>query len=93
MLQSLCKMIYTRIYSDSNGNSHFEEVVVPLHDKGVVGFLSANFVVSELQFRENKMDYSWDFHTALARQFIVLHVYPKNIFAPKHRVEAKKIEY
>lgn len=72
MLQSLREMIYTRIYSDTNGNSHFEEVVVPLHDKGVVGFLSANFVVSELQFRENKMDYSWDFHTAPARQFIVL---------------------
>jgi hypothetical protein len=65
-------MIYTRIYSDDNGDSHFEEITVALHDNGMVGFLSGNYVVSNLQFRENITDYNWDFHTAPARQFIVL---------------------
>ena len=65
-------MIYTRIYSDSNGNSHFEDVNVALSDSGSIGFLSDLYSTSALQFRENKADYNWDFHTAPARQFIVL---------------------
>jgi hypothetical protein len=65
-------MVYTRIYSDPKGESHFEDVTVSLIDNGVVGFLSAGFEVSELQFRENVGDYNWNFHVAPARQFIVL---------------------
>jgi len=65
-------MTYTRVFSDDHGESHFEDVEVPLADTGEVGFLSAQFPVNELQFRENKPDYNWGFHTAPARQFIVL---------------------
>jgi len=65
-------MTYTRIFSDDNGESHFEVVNVPLTDTGEVGFLSGLFPVMNLQFRENKPDYNWNFHTAPARQFIVL---------------------
>ena len=65
-------MTFTRIYSDIDGESHFEDVAVPLHDEGMVGFLSDNFHVSTLRFRENKPDYNWDYHTAPTRQFIVM---------------------
>jgi hypothetical protein len=65
-------MIYTRIYSDANGDSHFEDVNISLSNYGSVGFLSDKYATSTLQFRENKEDYSWDFHTAPSRQFIVL---------------------
>lgn len=65
-------MHYTRIYSDESGESRFETVEVPLSDRGMVGFLSESFAVKSMQFRENKMDYDWDFHNAPARQFIVL---------------------
>lgn len=65
-------MHYTRIYADNNGESHFEEVAIPLTDKGMVGALSEAFPVKNVVFRENKADYDWDFHTAPARQFIIL---------------------
>lgn len=65
-------MFYTRIYSDSDGHSHFEDVEVLLKDSRIVGFLSNEFLVACLQFRESKMDYNWDFHTSPNRQFIVL---------------------
>ena len=65
-------MNYTRIYSDANGDSHFEDVKVSLTDNGSVGFLSELYSTAGLQFRENKEDYNWDFHTAPSRQFIVL---------------------
>jgi hypothetical protein len=65
-------MNYTRIYTDDQGESQFEDVPVPLTDHGEVGFLSAPVRVTALQFRENKPDYDWDFHTAPARQLIVL---------------------
>jgi hypothetical protein len=65
-------MNYTRIYSDVQGETRFEDVTVSLTDHGVVGFLSGGYEVVELQFTENKKDYNWDFHPAPARQFIVL---------------------
>lgn len=65
-------MHYTRIYTDDAGESHFEDVEIALTDKGNVGFLSDNTHVSSIQFRENTAGYNWDFHTAPAKQFIIL---------------------
>lgn len=65
-------MKYTRIYSDSAGESHFEEVDIALHEGGEIGRLSDHFPVASLQFRENQPDYDWDFHNAPQVQFIVL---------------------
>ena len=65
-------MHYTRIFSDSLGESHFETVIVPLKDNGDIGYLSEGFEVKLFQFRENKADYSWDFHNTPERQFIIL---------------------
>lgn len=65
-------MYYTRIYSDKNGESHFEVVEILLKDSGDAGFLSEGLKVKNLQFRENTGDYYWDFHNPPARQFIIL---------------------
>lgn len=65
-------MHYTRIYSDSNGESHFERVEISLKDYGAVGFLSESMKVKILQFRENNGDYYWDYHNPPTRQFIIL---------------------
>jgi hypothetical protein len=65
-------MHYTRIYSDANGESHFERVEIPLKDGGPLGSMSEVTKAKALQFRENAADYYWDFHNAPARQFIIL---------------------
>lgn len=61
-----------RIYSDENGESHFQEVNVQLHQKGIAGELSDPIKAKEIIFREVEPDYDWDFHIAPARQYIVL---------------------
>lgn len=65
-------MRYTRIYSDGDGDSQFEDVDIPLIANGIIGNLSEVYPVKSIQFRENAPDYDWDFHTAPARQFIIL---------------------
>lgn len=65
-------MHYTRIYSDEQGESHFDVVEVQLLQHGTLGLLSEKFPVKSVQFRENPPDYDWDFHNAPHRQFIVL---------------------
>ena len=66
------KFPYTRLYTDSNGESRFEEVEVPLGDSGPIGHLSERYQVKDVQFRVNDADYDWGFHNAPARQFIIL---------------------
>ncbi len=65
-------MNYTRIFSDENGESHFEKIEIPMKDEGIIGSLSESFNVKSMQFRENIADYYWDFHTAPVKQFIIL---------------------
>jgi hypothetical protein len=65
-------MKYTRIISDRDGDSRFEEVDVTLREKGQIGALSDKIPVKGLIFRETPADYDYDFHHAPARQFIVL---------------------
>lgn len=62
----------TRIYSDSNGESHFEDFEVPLQNKGAIGFLSDDKPVRSIVFREVLPSYDYDFHNAPDRQYIVL---------------------
>lgn len=61
-----------RVYSDHNGDSHFEDVQIPLKDIGMVGKLSDEIEVRSLMFREVAPTYDWDFHCAPQRQYIVL---------------------
>lgn len=65
-------MKITRIFSDEKGESHFEDLEIPLVDQGEIGFLSENFEVKKLQFRKVSADYDYDFHHAPQKQFIVL---------------------
>ena len=61
-----------RIYSDEKGDSHFEEITVPLKENGMVGSLSEGVAVKEVIFREVEPTYDWDFHTAPQKQYIIL---------------------
>lgn len=65
-------MHYTRIYSDMDGESHFETVNIHLKEEGPLGSLSEVISARALQFRENNSDYYWDFHNPPARQFIIM---------------------
>lgn len=62
----------TRVYSDTNGESHFEDFEVPLKNNGDIGFLSDDEPVKSIVFREVKPSYDYDFHNAPDRQYIVL---------------------
>jgi hypothetical protein len=64
-------MKYVRMFADEAGETHFEDVDVPLSDGGRTSALSEVFRVSGLQFRHTKPDYDLDFHRAPRRQFIV----------------------
>jgi hypothetical protein len=65
-------MKITKIFSDEKGESHFEDVEIPLTDQGEIGFLSEDINVKKLQFRTVSADYDYDFHCAPQRQYIVL---------------------
>jgi hypothetical protein len=61
-----------RIYSDTAGDTHFEDVEIPLKDQGIVGSLSDGIAVKSIVFREVEPAYDWDFHPAPQQQYIVL---------------------
>jgi hypothetical protein len=65
-------MKITRIFSDENGESHFENLEIPLANQGEIGFLSENIDVTKLQFRKVSAAYDYDFHCAPQKQYIVL---------------------
>ena len=62
----------TRIYSDANGDSHFEDLDISLKDAGSIGSLSDPIKVSEIIFRDVEPTYDYDFHNAPQRQYLVL---------------------
>lgn len=62
----------TRIYSDAQGESHFEEVAIPLEDKGAIGWLSETVPTAGIIFRYNDADYDYDWHHAPQRQYIIM---------------------
>jgi hypothetical protein len=64
--------IIHRIYSDPAGDSHFDQISLPLKDAGMVGKLSERIETRSLIFREVEPGYDWDFHPAPERQYIIL---------------------
>ena len=62
----------TRVYSDSNGDSHFENIEIPLKEAGKVGKLSDVLPATGIIFREVEPTYDWNFHTAPQKQYIIL---------------------
>ena len=65
-------MRVTRITTDANGESRFEDGEVSLRDSGEIGRLSEPVAARSVIFRENAPDYDYDWHRAPERQFIVL---------------------
>jgi hypothetical protein len=62
----------TRVYSDNNGESHFEDIEMPLKSEGEIGFLSDKIPVKEIIFRKVTPGYDYDFHNAPQKQYIIL---------------------
>ncbi|WP_437921311.1 hypothetical protein [Sphingobacterium sp. LRF_L2] len=65
-------MTITRIFNDRHGDSHFEDLHIPLIDQGEIGFLSAPLPVNILQLRKVAASYNFDFHCAPQQQYIIL---------------------
>lgn len=64
-------MKYTRIYSDANGESHFEDVEVKMQAAPLnTGTISEMFAAQGIMFRVSP-DYFVDWHNAPRRQFVV----------------------
>jgi len=64
-------MTIVRLYTGTDGKSHFEDLQVPLKDGGRIGFLSEKIRATGVLFRETGGDYDYDFHTAPRRQYVV----------------------
>ena len=62
----------TRVFADAAGESHFENIEIPLRDHGEIGRLSERHPIDSIIFRENDADYDYDWHNAPQRQYIVL---------------------
>ena len=62
----------TRIYSDVNGDTHFEDISVPMESAGDIGSLSEAVPAKSIIFREVEPSYDYDFHNAPQRQYIML---------------------
>lgn len=62
----------TRVYSDSNGDTRFENISIPLQDAGDIGKLSAGLPVTSIIFREVEPTYDYNFHTAPQKQYLIL---------------------
>jgi hypothetical protein len=65
-------MRVTRVYSDDRGETHFADVEIELTDAGEIGRLSRAIAAKSVIFRKNDPGYDYDWHTAPARQLIVL---------------------
>jgi len=65
-------MTITRVYASTDGESHFEEIEIPLRDAGEIGMLSEPIPVDHVIFRENAPDYDYDWHQAPRRQYVIL---------------------
>jgi hypothetical protein len=60
------------VYSDINGDTHFEDIEIPLTQAGNVGQLSDVLPATGIIFREVEPSYDWNFHPAPQKQYIVL---------------------
>ena len=64
-------MKLTRLYTGADGESHFEDVDIPLADSGKFSRLSETEKATGVIFRETSGDYFIDWHNAPRRQYII----------------------
>src|ERR1700741_1183633 len=62
----------TRIFSDADGESHFEDILMPMKSAGEIGSLSEALPAKSIIFREVEPSYDYDFHNAPQKQYIIL---------------------
>lgn len=60
-----------RIYSDADGETHLEDVEVPMEDRGETGLSSQEWTVECVTFREIPPGASSEFHVAPRRQLAI----------------------
>lgn len=60
-----------RLYTDAQGESHFEDVDIEYVETSPSGRLSKRLPVSGIIFREVPPTYDLDWHTAPRRQYII----------------------
>jgi NADPH:quinone reductase-like Zn-dependent oxidoreductase len=65
-------MKITRLYTGDDNESHFEDVDIPLEDKGAIGMLSRPLQATGIIFRETGAGYDYDWHPAPQRQFVIM---------------------
>ena len=65
-------MEITRLFADEKGESHFEDIDIPLKEGGEIGRLSEILPVTGMMLRENPGDYNYDWHPAPRKQYIVM---------------------
>lgn len=65
-------MNISRIYPDAEGESHFDDLDIPLKDAGEIGMLSALQNASGIIFRETPGDYDFAWHNAPCRQYVII---------------------
>lgn len=64
-------MNVVRVYTGEDGQSHFEDLEVPLEVVTAYGAMSRRVPLSHVVFRETQPSYDLDYHNAPARQFVV----------------------
>ena len=64
-------MLITRVYTGSDGKSHFEDLEIELLDQGPMGSISSLWSAKGVLFRKVSGYYDLDFHNAPRRQFVV----------------------
>src|SRR5258708_22811805 len=64
-------MTVVRLYTGPDNKSHFEDIQIPLKDRGKVGFMSELYKATGVVFRETTADYNYDFHPAPRLQYVV----------------------
>lgn len=65
-------MKITRIYSDAAGESHFEDIEINLAHSSPLGKMSDPLPISSMILRENSPGYTYEWHCAPQRQYIVM---------------------
>lgn len=64
-------MKVTRLYTGPDGESHFEDVDIPLDDTESVDRRSELIKTTGIIFRETSGEYDLDWHNAARRQFVI----------------------
>ena len=65
-------MLITRLYSGSDGESHFEDMEIPLKEISINDSRSDNLPATGLFVRATQGDFELDWHNAPRRQLLIM---------------------